>query len=217
MGDAIDIVIGVASVVAAPYTGGQSLVWGGAALAGKSAAYDQPRAAKKAASASEAARAEQQKVQRAQQRLSEAQNIRGRLAQVREARQQRAANLVRAVNLGGAEGTQIGSFSPAAGAISSVGAQLGSNVGFINASEATGQDIFRANTNISNLRVQESQALQDLNMAKTIGGLGSTIFSMGGDFDTIFSRTPEVGSGNITSSNASYEDLSGAVSFYSGR
>lgn len=220
MGDSVGSIIGtVVGAATGFFLGGPggALAGAGLGLSGGSTLIDQPRAARRATQASEAQAEEQRRIQRAQQSLSEAQNIRSRLAQVREARQQRAANLVRAVNTGGAEGTNVASYSPAAGVIGSVGSQLGSNVGFINSSEAIGGDIFRSNTNISNLRVQESQALQDLNMAKTIGGLGSTIFNMGGGFQTLFSQTPEVGAVTPTADTFDYGSASSAVSFYTGQ
>jgi hypothetical protein len=219
MGDGIGAIVGgIAGLVLGPTAllGVGALVGAGAGAMLGSTLIDQPKAAKRAADASQAQYAEQARIQKAQQRLSEAQNIRGRLAQVREARQQRAGNLVRAINVGGASGTGMASFSPAAGAISSATSQMGGNVGYINASEAMGQDIFRSNQAISGFKLQEAEAMQDLSMAKTIGGLGSTMFAMGGGFDTIFGSTPNVPTGMSEVSTPDYGELSGGVSFYTG-
>jgi hypothetical protein len=228
MGDAIGgivgAVLGVAGAAAFGPAGGFlgttfAATAGGAGLGitAGTTLYDAPRAAERASEASQAQYFEQQKVQAAQQRLSEAQNIRGRLAQVRGARQQRASNLVRAINVGGAEGTQMSSFSPAMGQISSTQSQVGGNIGYIDAIESMGKDIFGFNQAASGYRIQEVEAIMsDLIMAKTVGGLGSTIFSMSGGFGELFSKSPDVPAGSSSSSSPSSSDLMGSVSFYTG-
>jgi hypothetical protein len=190
----------------------------GAALgaAAGSMAIDQPHAASTAAKASESARREAIGIQMAQQNIAEAQNVRSRLAQIRQARVQTAMNVTNAVNIGGASGTELASSSGVSGAVSSVGSQLGSNIGQINAGDVAGRTVFDANTRISGFASAESKAMQDLNMSKTIGGLSSTIFDMTGGSANLFAKKP-TGSPAPKESGPDWGELSSAVSFYTGK
>jgi hypothetical protein len=219
MGDNVGaIALGVAGLALGPTAlfGVGALAAAGAGAAAGSLLIDQPKTAKRAAAHSEEQLRQQQRVQRSQQALSEAKNVRDRLTQLRNERQQRAGNLVRAINLGGAEGTQLESSSAPSGAMGSITSQTRTNIGTINSTELTGRDIFRFNEATTSARIAEQDALQDLNMAKTVGGLSSTIFSMGGGFKSIFSQTPEAPNNFVDTASPSYELMSGAVPFYTG-
>jgi len=224
MGDTVGSILGaaagVAAVALAPVSGGASLglymAGAGLGMTAGSMLIDQPAAAKRASQASEARFAEQIKAQNAQRRLSEASNIRSSIAQLRSARQQRASNLVRAINIGGVDGTNIGALSPAAGAMSSASAQLSSNVGFINAAEGLGGDVFKANKAATGYGIAEAEAMQDYQMAQTIGGIGSSIFSLSGGFKTLFSKTPVVGEVPAVDNSAEFSDNYAGAQFYTG-
>lgn len=103
----------------------------------------------------------------AEGRKAEVQNIRAVRQQIREARLAQAAMTNVAAQTGGMGGSAL------AGGVSSVGAQLSSNLNYM-------QQIARENTAIGAAAAEGAQAMSNASVYGTIGKLSGTIFEAAG-------------------------------------
>jgi hypothetical protein len=125
---------------------------------------------RKAGRAQEAAAAQQRLAYQAEQRKAEVQNVRSVRQQIREARMAQASMTNQAALTGGMGGSGL------AGGVSSVGAQMSSNLSYM-------QDIAQQNTAISNAQIasagfmgQAAKASSNAAIYGQIGQLSGTIF-----------------------------------------
>lgn len=132
---------------------------------GAVSAYNQYQAGQDAADA-------QKKAQQAQSRSAQVAAQRERLAAMREARIKRAQILSSA-------GVQGVGGSGVSGATSSIGSQLGANIGYMNVQEGFAQAASKANQ-------QAANAMSSATNWQAIGGVAQNIFQSQGGFTTIF-------------------------------
>jgi hypothetical protein len=124
---------------------------------------------------STAAKAQKEAAQQ-QNNLASLENRKARIKAVREARIKRAAMVAE----GQAQGAQYS--SGLAGGTSSLGAQLGANIGLANQREGFSQ-------NIANLQNKAITAQNRAGIAGAVGKLGGSIFSDLGGWDNLFDTT----------------------------
>lgn len=134
-------------------------------VVGAASAYNQYQQGQKSLEA-------QKQAQQAQSRAAQVAAQRERLQAMREARIKRAQILSSAGVLGvGGSGVQ--------GSVSSIGSQLGANIGYMNVQEGFAQQASQAN-------IQASKAMSSAATWQAIGGVSQNIFQSQGGFTTIF-------------------------------
>ena len=178
----IETLVAIGSTLGA--SGTAAAVVGGAVVAGGAlsvySSIEQSKQAKKAAGYQQQQAIAQNKQLEAQRKLANVRNMRERRRIARSARVARAETISRA------EQTGTGGGSAIAGEVSSVGAQLGFNMGFLDTAQrhqssavSAGQEaaLFGGRANIAQGRGATAAA---------IGGIGGTIFAGADGFKTIF-------------------------------
>lgn len=128
---------------------------------------------------SKAAKAQKEAAQQ-QNNLASLENRKARIKAVREARIKRASMVAE----GQAQGAQYS--SGVAGGTSSIGSQLGANIGLANQREAF-------STNITNLQNKAVGYQNKAAIGSAVGKIGGNIFSDLGGWDNLFGTTPGTG------------------------
>ena len=131
---------------------------------------------KKGRQATERAQQESQKQYAAESRKAEIQNLRSVRQQIRQARVARSSMLNVGAQTGGMGGSAL------VGGMSSIGSQLGSNLGYMSEIAAANTAIGTAALNYSTAMGQASIASSKASEYGAIAGLGSTIFNAVGGF-----------------------------------
>lgn len=128
------------------------------------------------------AQAEEQRKQTAiSRRMADIKNIREQRDLVRRSRIQRAAVINAAANTGTAAS------SGAAGAVSSIGSQTASNLGYFSTVKENQGSIFESQSREAGFVQAQGQAQRNAAIASSIGNLSSSIFTASGGFKTLFS------------------------------
>ena len=152
------------------------------AAVGAYSSYQSYKEQKKAASAQQQMASAQKESIAAQQRGANVQAARERMQMAREARIRRSQVLATAGLTGmGAAGT-----AGVTGAVSSIGAQLGANIGTANVLTGFAEIASQANQQAADFASKASGHMAKAQQWQTIGSIGSSIFSQAGGYTTIF-------------------------------
>jgi hypothetical protein len=176
-----DVLLGVAGAGLAVATGGASLAItaGAAAGVGASKLGDISSAQREGAAATRRAQEQARQQYAAESRKAEIQNIRSVRQQIRQARISQSSMLNVGAQTGGMGGSGL------SGGMSSIGSQLGSNLGYMSqiaaANTAIGGFALGYNTEMSNA----SMAASRQQLAGTQLGLATSIFGGVGGYDKV--------------------------------